>query len=318
VSNRNNYSLHFETFNDKSQYKDLLSLNRSLLKDAYATEIEGKTWGKPLAALMQCVTIAFLIFFWRKYPIKKFPPSKKEETDNKVKLALKVIRLCWLALFISWFLLYFFLFFYYAEESFLSISRIIPVSPDRITLLANLLTTTFNYLNTMAIVICFTYLNEQGEREEESLWYKSKYLWLPFIFWLATLFAYVMFYQDEKVSSLLDLFTGVVAGISIALFVGRLQSKFLGTRPWLLMFLYSYTALQPLYFYLTNNEGWNLGVVLLINLYLILKCLLYLYMAWIFESTRLSFYLVKIRESHKDIEKNWNKWLKSIERKQIS
>jgi hypothetical protein len=39
-------------------------------------------------------------------------------------------------------------------------------------------------------------------------------------------------------------------------------------------------------------------------------------MAWIFDSTRLAFYLVQIRKKHKNIKTDWEKWL--IDLRQLS
>lgn len=271
---------------------------------------------KSNAALLQCFTILFaLIYARKKYRPKKFPSSGSENIDYKVNSALGIITNRWLWLFFVWFLLYLFLFFSYTEPS-LKFSEKISLDSKQFTFAVDLITTTFNYINTMLIVYCFTYLNEQGEKGKESRRDRWIYLSALFVFWIVTFFVYTISWQNEGIKIMLDLFTGIVAGIAMALFVGRLQSKFLGARPLLLIFLYSYTALQPLYFYLTNYSGWTTGVVLLINLYLILKCLLYLYMAWLFESTRLAFYLVEIRKKHKDIETSWEIWLDKL--KQIS
>lgn len=305
---------------------DFFMLNRSLLQDAYKDDIETEkinneirknkniNWANPLAVSLQFFTIIFALgYAWIHYKQDDFSYLGDNKVDEEVKESLRKIRIYWLGLFSSWLLLYLFLFFYFAEGSF-RFSEKLGISTKAYTLLVNFLATTFNYINTMLIVYGFTVLNKQGEKKEESTENIFKYLII--LLWGGTLTAYVISFfiseQDKNVSISLDLFTGIVAGIFMALFIGRLQSKFFGTKPWLLIFLYSYVTLQPLYVYLTINDRSNLWVVLLINLYLVLKCLLFLYMAWLFESTRLAFYLVEIREKHKDIESNWNKWLKKL------
>ena len=92
--------------------------------------------------------------------------------------------------------------------------------------------------------------------------------------------------------------SGVAGAIAMALLVGRLQSKFLGPRLWLLIALYSYTAIQPLFLYLEKNDIW---AVVLIDFALILKCLLYLYTAWLFQSGDLLFYFARVRRIYRTV-----------------
>jgi DNA-binding winged helix-turn-helix (wHTH) protein len=294
---------------------DLAALNRSILQDAYLTEIRKNanvTWGKPAAALLQCLTIFIILLYARKnFQQNDFSYLGSNKIDEKVKNSLQKIRKHWLWLFLMWLLLYLVLFFYYAEEIF-HLNNLFSVTPDRFTLGANLLFTFFNYVNTIIIIYCFLYLNEQGETDKESKKDRFMYRNVLIAFGILTLFFYAISAPNKLVSSFLDLFTGIVAGIAMALFIGRLQSKFLGTRPLHIIILYSYMALQPLYYLLTSIDGWDFATVLLINLYLISKCFLFLYMVWLFESTRLAFYLAEIKEKHKDIKDNWDEWMDKL------
>lgn len=289
-------------------------VNRRLLEEAFPEEIrkiKNVTWGRPLSILLQWFTILIALF----YGVVKYRKNddKGLELNEKVKGDLKAIKYCWFGLFLSWLFLYSFLFIFSVEESF-HLGRQLNVSSETFDLLFSFLATIFNYVNTIFIVCCFTYLNKQGEKEEEST--RNIFIFLILGLGVITLAVHFISYlisgTGDGVSNELDLFTGIVAGVFMALLVGRLQSKFFGTRPWLLIFLYSYTALQPLYFYLTANGVSDIWIISLIDLYLILKCLLYLYIAWLFESTRLSFYLVEIKERHRDIEKSWDRWLSKI------
>jgi DNA-binding winged helix-turn-helix (wHTH) protein/predicted small integral membrane protein len=294
-----------------------LSLSSTAIENSIQGVINGEpvydpsNWTKTAAAFMQCVTIFIaLAYAWKTYKPKVFSSPIDENKDDKFKESLNSLSNSWRSLLGLWVLLYLFLVVYFGVES-LQLSNILSASSDRFTLNANLSATLFNYLNTLAIIYCFILLNKQGQgADEENANYR--YLILTTILCGLTILGHLFFGHIKNVSNGLDLFTGIIAGTAMALFVGRLQSKFLGARPWLLIFLYSYTALQPLYFYLTTSAVPDVLIVLLMNFYLILKCLLYLYMAWTFESTRLLFYLVEIREKHKDIESDWEIWLSKL------
>ena len=96
----------------------------------------------------------------------------------------------------------------------------------------------------------------------------------------------------------------------MALFVGRSQSKFLKSpgksTDRLIVILYLYTVIQtPFIFYggdSVQGEGWA-AVVMQAALYL--KCLLILYMFWLFQSGRLLFYLVRVRRASDQVEGEW-------------
>jgi hypothetical protein len=270
------------------------------------------SWAKPASAIMQLVMISIALGYamW-KYGPKDIPSSGDQIIDNQVKDALEKITKYWFGLLGSWLPLYLFLSLKFAVEFFYS-NDLSGSTTVGYTVPANIFATICNYLNTIMIVLCFTILNERGDDEDKNL--KGKYLILPAGLGIITIGIYLVLPSTTRlpvgiISNALDLITGIVAGVAMALFVGRLQSKFLGARALLLIFLYSYTAIQPLYFYLTINNSDDFWVVFLIDLYLFLKCLLFLYMAWIFDSTRIAFYLVQIRKKHKNIKTDWEKWL---------
>lgn len=96
--------------------------------------------------------------------------------------------------------------------------------------------------------------------------------------------------------------SGIAGGIIMALYVGRLQSKFLGPSALLIVMLYSYTAIQPLFLYL---EGDPTGAVILMNIALSLKCLLFFYMAWLFKSGRLLYYLIRVKRTYENVDQDW-------------
>jgi hypothetical protein len=62
--------------------------------------------------------------------------------------------------------------------------------------------------------------------------------------------------------------------------------------------------------FLAAPEVW---AVILLDVALILKCLLYLYMAWLFQSGRLLFYLVRVRRTYQKVEMEWQDFRKVLD-----
>ncbi|HEX3558845.1 MAG TPA: winged helix-turn-helix domain-containing protein [Pyrinomonadaceae bacterium] len=120
--------------------------------------------------------------------------------------------------------------------------------------------------------------------------------------------------EPEGVLWAADFFSGIVGAITLALFVGRIQSKFLGTSAWLPLAFFLYAAIQSLYPALNADEHWKTWSPTMIEAALVLKCLLYLYVAWLFKSGRLLFYLVKVRTVYERVNIDWHDFLGNLNR----
>ena len=110
--------------------------------------------------------------------------------------------------------------------------------------------------------------------------------------------------------------SGIGGGIAMSLFVARFQSKFLKISLWILTPLYLYIVIQPLFVFIGNSESGKMLSELeptVIYVALILKCILILYMFWLFESGRLLFYLVRVRRTKDDVDKWWNDFRNLLE-----
>lgn len=154
----------------------------------------------------------------------------------------------------------------------------------------DLLLVLFNVGNTFMQGACFYSLNkytDEEDREHIAGWVLNILLLLV---WGIVLV--VLLWKENYVGALL--LTGITAGITMALYIGRLQSRFLGPRFLIIYFLYSYTAIQPLFLYVQDNPWWGL---IILNFALFLKCLLYLYMAWLFQSGLLLFYFASVKRT---------------------
>ena len=107
-----------------------------------------------------------------------------------------------------------------------------------------------------------------------------------------------------------DFFSGIVGAVTLALFVGRIQSKFLGPSTWLPLAFFLYVAIQSLYVAI-KVENWG---SVMIEAALILKCLMYLYVAWLFKSGRLLFYLVRVKTIYERVNIEWHDFLANLNR----
>lgn len=223
--------------------------------------------------------------------------------SEKIGKALKQYANYWRWLLISWLSLYVFL----SVLGFkgLDLSTLIANADVEIQLLGirlSLFNTLLNNWNTGMLFLCFYVLNKQMKDESE----KRNLVDTPFIGFAFFLLIVLTVFEFMSVANISKSFipkgaslaSGIAGAIAMALLVGRLQSKFLGPRLWLLIALYSYTAIQPLFLYLEKNDVW---AVVLIDFALILKCLLYLYTAWLFQSGYLLFYFARVRRIYRTV-----------------
>jgi hypothetical protein len=97
--------------------------------------------------------------------------------------------------------------------------------------------------------------------------------------------------------------------VTLALFVGRIQSKFLGPSTWLPLAFFFYVAIQSLYVAIGEGVSWSPAVI---EAALILKCLMYLYVAWLFKSGRLLYYLVRVKTIYERVNIEWQEFLANM------
>jgi len=167
--------------------------------------------------------------------------------------------------------------------------------------------TFFNNCATLVFLFCYFILSHSTVVKTQSGQSRSVIEWHR---WVAVLFVFtaieVVFVAlafnaipnnfnltPEHVSVSFNWISGIASATVMALFVGRLDSKFLECPTWVLVLLYMYTAIQPLFALLGEGHRW--WTIILINAALVLKGLLYLYLTWLFQTGRLLFYFVRIR-----------------------
>lgn len=97
--------------------------------------------------------------------------------------------------------------------------------------------------------------------------------------------------QVAEIESTFRWISGLLAGLAIALFVGRLDSKFVGLSPWVIGLLYSYAVIQPGWASFSDKPIFGLAAL---NTALFLKCLLFVIVTWLLRTGLLLFYLDRI------------------------
>jgi DNA-binding winged helix-turn-helix (wHTH) protein len=305
---------------------------------AFYVSVDTRKWAMPVV----CIVQFFVIFFALVYPLRE-PKGLRinregAEEDSQLnkdirtstgygrssdwniasdtaKDALERYTKYWQYLLGSWLLLYALLTFIgYEGLNLNNLSAQRDLSQQEIAL--RIATTTFNNCNTLMIVLCFSILNEpivnrSGKRKiKDTAWINGAAFVIVFLVIEISLVAVPTTFQKGDILKVTSSVSGIAGGIAMALYFGRLQSKFLGPPPWLLITLYSYTAIQPLFMFLAAPEVW---AVILLDVALILKCLLYLYMAWLFQSGRLLFYLVRVRRTYQKVEMEWQDFRKVLD-----
>lgn len=266
-----------------------------------------------------------------------------KEAGDKAKIVLERYMRDWKGILIAWLALYA-IFVFKGFVRGLDWEKL-SGSPDNfhqdlLIILVSVLITFLNNVSAWKIFLCYNLLNKPTEIRQEEQTIDDPVYSKSFGLLLAFSFAEVLFllifgtfatFNGSSFDFLrytLQVFSGasgIAGGIAMALYVGRLQNKFIGTDTWIGVALYSYTAIQPLFLFLEGAPHYTEGktpewaaklavaiAVSLIDIALILKCLLFLYMAWLFQSGRLLYYLVRVRKIYQKIPEDWQNFRKVL------
>lgn len=292
------------------------------------------SWHKPIVvfSLIQAVMIVAALFIRRRvfapdvkaffdydppWVRKKFGYDRLDEwKDAKAgaKTALEHYAVYWKRLLVSWLFIYSLLFVTLYLES---------GNGGRTALLyaLNIALTTFNNCNSLMISLCFIILNNpnayRSEEEQSKLMARLRKVtsWGAAAIVLFTLVESILLFviqtgwpasiHDNRIVKGADMASGIVGGVTLALYVGRVQTRFLGPSPWIPLAFYLYAVIQPLFVFIKDFVRGEL----IIETALILKALLYLYVAWLFQSGRLLFYFVRMRAIFERVDLDWRTFL---------
>jgi DNA-binding winged helix-turn-helix (wHTH) protein len=267
-------------------------------------------------------------------------PEMWEEAKSSAEIVVKQYARYWKFLLSSWVLLY----LMFAVNGYFSSSS---DSNKELLSILTIIINIFNNYNSLMITLCFLVLNNPAAFSEKVKNKKTlrstmqpgikgrivalfRFIMQPGVAGGITigvvalaefLLVYGLGYQqrplnENPVTITSDVMSGLIGGVTLALFVGRLQSKFLNPPSWLPIALYFYVAIQPLFMFINHDVFItnpdlirNISGALIIEIALILKCLLYLYTVWLFNSRRLLFYFVRVTPLYERGNVDWKDFL---------
>lgn len=156
----------------------------------------------------------------------------------------------------------------------------------------------FNNLQTISLFMCYIVITKSTVDEKRA---DSPLPWLPFLAMLAVVttleISSIIAIENLKImtskfhSSVFCWIGGILAGVSFALVIGRLDSKFIDPPTPVIFFLYLYAVIQPTWIAFLGDEEMQ---AILFSVALVLKCLLFVFISWLFQSGTLFFYIDKM------------------------
>jgi hypothetical protein len=262
------------------------------------------------------------------------PLSKWKEAK---KIALKVedqYQILWKCLWICWLLLYITLAVLNIPNLFTSPDKPEVVKHLPLMFTLNIVATFFNNCAAVVILLAYFVLSKPTTsitKKEPNKLYAEIIRWftVAVVFTLIEAIALAIalgafddiplgdqqaLYQYRQVDNIFSWISGIGSATAMALYVGRLDSKYLGTPSWVLVMLYIYASIQPLYALIGENP---LATLILVNAALVFKCVWFLYSAWLFQSRRLVFYFIRIRRLYQQINQDWNDFSHAIQEKKV-
>jgi DNA-binding winged helix-turn-helix (wHTH) protein len=246
-------------------------------------------------SLAHIIILAIAIVYTYLYPgTATFPPDEWTESRRLALSTLEQYKADWVFLLFFWGLLYVF--------RALTTSNTAPWMPAVIT--------GANNINTLLIYRCFNTLNRSSSPAGDS---HNNIAIISILYCCLTIVSFFAEVSNPRYAEFFKLFSGIFAGVAMALFIGRFQSRFLKSPQWLLILLYFYVAIQPLFVYFDKAEY----ATIIIPIALFLKCLLILYMFWLFESRRLLFYLVRVKRTDEQVDEEYRDFYRTSETAQL-
>lgn len=176
-----------------------------------------------------------------------------------------------------------------------------------------ILSTALNNCTTGAIFLCFALLNSPTKLGKNYQPKTTKLLNIVIVAIVVFTLAECLFIylrggfrgQSAMAAQIIYVFngiSGVAAAAVYAQYFGRLQDRFLNPPSWLITLLFIYMAIQSLFFFLDQGTS---GVILM-DLALFFKSLLFLYTVFLFQTGRLLFYLIRVRKTYETVEEEFD------------
>jgi hypothetical protein len=237
------------------------------------------------ALLLHCLTIILLVCFPPKLPHMQ----ETAEFHNAIAASRQFITF-WLLVWAAWFALYATWLFCWRQ-----------VAAGTITAPIHAVLDVCNMLSGAFFLLCYFSMVLRSEPPKEFGWYRVVVRVLVF-YGAIVLLEWVVsaswpLIPVEEIQGAFHWIEGLACGIALALFVGRLDSRFINSPRWLVAALYSYAVIQLSYGKLEGNDADRaLTFLLITSVALGLKVLLYWRVAAVVASGDLTYYMFECRK----------------------
>lgn len=257
------------------------------------------TDGKKLIMGELTIIILIVIIGVTLYLVFHESKAKIPDTNDFVKRAIdseRTILIYWMCVWATWFLFYSTLTLGFFKEA-----DILKISLENYVFSA-----LENLFNNASAIFFFCMYYEMSRKTKDNN--DTKPLWLPFIFIIIGLFVIELIVLSQTQSNTVSqenqiiavknshfyfsLFSGICNGITMGLFIARLESIIFNTPLFLVVFFTLYSVIQPTSYFLSNMEYQGLALVMIL-LAFYGKILLFITLMWLRDTNRLTYYLVR-------------------------
>jgi hypothetical protein len=240
--------------------------------------------------LIQDVTIFFLLGFWR-----PLPRMRRNVSDFAITASRQFVRF-WFIAWVGFFLLYTLwclLAFTDAYE--------VPLPPV-ISAAVHLAIDFANLLSAASFFLCYLVMTLKTVPVEEFDWYQHVFWTMAVcgLFILAEALTMIVFPDLQPAFSWVE---GLLTGVSLALLVGRFESKLIDSPTWVLVALYVYAVIQLSWADLDPVRHQSIFLCMT-SAALFLKALMFWYVGKLTSSGVLVYYMAGFREIYNSAPKD--------------
>jgi len=298
-----------------------LLVSAAVLLLPFGLAFASDSWGNVTKQLGFIQALMILVALGYDFYLSDSRDSKRVDAENeRAFIAAQQFRRSWRLLLASWCGLYF---------ALLIALRFVPAesnNPSWQWQALQVINTSLNNASILALVLCYVVLNRPtvvavAGREVEDLPFKRGSV---LVGGLGLLEAILVALFDSRgradyAGAVLfgaDVLSGVGGGITMALFISRLDSRLLSTSgllPIIPIVLYFYAVIQPFYPLLNWTFPGRAGLPQHVDLWImqlafILKSVMYIYVTDRFKKGRFLFYMIYARRFYEDVETKWGRF----------
>jgi hypothetical protein len=241
-----------------------------------------------------CLLVASLFFFLPRLQVGR--PTVPHEQNDPADMAVSQFQNWLYGLIVLWLV-------FYLVRSFADLKAIYPAAGP-LSSWANGALPYLNVMTALPILGLYVVLSRRSIGEPHGGMGAPTWILLGAVSMVWALEVWSQTHSDLKdLETLAGIVNGVLVGVPLAMLVGRLNSRYLGLSGSVIVFLYLYALIQPLFPYVfeRGESGIRLAVQHgFVALALVMKAALILTMGKVIDNWRLHFYISNMRwlEAH--------------------